>query len=184
MEQKKSILHLRLFDYAWIMEISQPNGSSSDGIHFDKPKGIEWLIGVFQKHIKSLESDLLETDQFTFGPPPRPSFFTISPVSDRLGERIDSRCSSLKSKSGQPSSTTLGKDVTESSTPQSSLVLSVVIVEKDKIVKTSAGGSGEAKKARYLERVRDLSLEDPACRREVMKVLELMGLSHEDLNKH
>ena len=37
-QQKKSILPLRLLDVACMMEISLPNGSSSDGIHFDKPR--------------------------------------------------------------------------------------------------------------------------------------------------
>ena len=43
-----------------------------DVIHFDRPKGLEWLNNVFQRHIISLESDLLEAGHFTFGPPPRP----------------------------------------------------------------------------------------------------------------
>ena len=138
-EQKKSILPLSLLDVAWMMEISLPDNSSSDGIHFDKPKGTEWLNGFFQKHVNSRESDLLEAGQFTSGPPPRPSFFSISQVGDQEGEEIDSRSSSVSSRSGQPSCTTLGNDVTESSTRQSSVVSSVVIVEKDKSVRTSAG---------------------------------------------
>ena len=158
-EQKKSILPLSLLDVAWMMEISLPDNSSSDGIHFDKPKGTEWLNGVFQKHVNSRESDLLEAGQFTFGPPPRPSFFSIRQVSDQEGEEIDSRSSSVSSRSGQPSCTTLGNDVTESSMRQSSVVSSVVSVEKDKTVRTSAGRPGEAWKARYREQVRELDLE-------------------------
>ena len=72
----------------------------------------------------------------------------------------------------------------ESSTTQSSVMASVVVVEKKKNVKTSAGGPRESSKARYLERVTDLDLEDLACRRELMEVLGLKDLSHEDLSNH
>ena len=41
-----------------------PDDTSADGIHFDRPKGVEWLNDVFQGHINALEADLLET-----GPP-------------------------------------------------------------------------------------------------------------------
>ena len=51
------------------MECSLPDDASSDGIHFDRPRGTEWLNGVFQRHINLLESDLLERAQFIFGPP-------------------------------------------------------------------------------------------------------------------
>ena len=47
-----------------------PEDTSNDGIHFDRPRGVEWLNDVFQGHINALEADLLETAQFTFGPPP------------------------------------------------------------------------------------------------------------------
>ena len=84
----------------------------------------------------------------------------------------------------QLGSTPMERDEAESSTPQSSVVLSVVVVEKDKVVKTSAGGPGESSKARYLERVGILDLGDLACRGELMEVLGLKSLSHEDLSKH
>ena len=51
-------------------------------------------------------------------------------------------------------------DEAESSTPQSSLVSSVVVVVDNK----KKERPGEASKARYLERVKDLDLEDLACR--------------------
>ena len=88
----------------------------------------------------------------------------------------------MSSRSGEPSSTTLEKDVTESSTPQSSVVSSVVIFEKDKIFKTSAGGPGEANKARYVERVRNLDMGNLACRRELIEVLERKSMSQSDLS--
>ena len=90
----------------------------------------------------------------------------------------------MSSRSGEPSSTTLEKDVTESSTPQSSMVSSVVIVDKDKIFKTSAGGPGEANKARYVERVRNLDMRNLACRRELIEVLERKSMSQLDLSNH
>ena len=55
--QKKSVLPLRLLYVAWMKENYLPDGCSSDGIHFDRAKGVEWLNNVFQKHINSLESD-------------------------------------------------------------------------------------------------------------------------------
>ena len=85
--QKGSVLPVRLLDVAKMMEDSQPQNSSLDGIHFDKPTGGEWLNRVFQRHMNNLESDLVETNQFTFGPPPRPFFFSVRPVADRLGEK-------------------------------------------------------------------------------------------------
>ena len=103
--QKKSVLPVRLLDVARMIKDSLSHNSSSDGIHFDKPKGTEWLNGVFQRHINNLESDLVETGQFVFDPTPRPSFFLVRPVTDRLGGRIDSRGSSVSSKSRQLGST-------------------------------------------------------------------------------
>ena len=60
---------MRLLDVANMMEHSLPDDASLDDIHFDRPRGLEWLNGVFQRHINFLESDMLETAQFTFGPP-------------------------------------------------------------------------------------------------------------------
>ena len=52
--QLRSDLPVELLDVARIMEDSISQNSSSDGIHFDKPKGTEWLIG-WQRHINFLE---------------------------------------------------------------------------------------------------------------------------------
>ena len=100
--QKKSIIPLRLLDVAWMMKKSLPNGCSSDGILFVRPRGVEWLKSVFQRHIDSLESELLAAGQFVFGPPPKPPFFSFKPIGDRLGERINSRDSSASSRSREP----------------------------------------------------------------------------------
>ena len=68
--QQRSVLPVRLLDVADLMEQSLPRDASSDGIHFDTPKGTEWINGVFQRHIHQLESDLIEMAQFILGPPP------------------------------------------------------------------------------------------------------------------
>ena len=66
------------------------------------------------------------------------------------------------------------EDEAESYTPQSSVVSSVVKMDNKKKV--------EAGRTRYLERVKDLDLEDLACRQEFTEVLGLKSLSHEDLS--
>ena len=67
----------------------------------------------------------------------------------------------------------------ESSKLQSSLVSSVVVVD-NKTVERSA----EASKTRYLERVKELDLEDLECRQDLAEVLGLKNVSHEDLSRH
>ena len=69
---QRSVLPMGLLDVAEQMERSFPEDASSDGIYFDRPRGVEWLNDVFHRHISALEADLLETAQFTFGPPPIP----------------------------------------------------------------------------------------------------------------
>ena len=105
--------------------------------------------------------------QFTFGPPPIPPFFLARSVTDRLGGRIDSRRSSTSSRSRQLRSTSMEGDEAESSTPQSSVVSSVVMVDSRKKVEDP----GEASRTRYLERVKDLDLEDLASRQELTEDL-------------
>ena len=93
-----SVLPIGLLDVAEQMERSFPDDASSDGIHFDKPRGVEWLNDVFQRHISALEADWLETAQFTFGPPSNPPFLASRTPSSRLGARVDSRDSSRSSR--------------------------------------------------------------------------------------
>ena len=67
---QRSVLPVGLLDVAEQMERSAfPDDASSDGIHFDRPRGVEWLNEVFQRHISALEAELLETAQVTFGHP-------------------------------------------------------------------------------------------------------------------
>ena len=131
---------MRVLDVARMMEDSLPEDASSDGIHFDRPRGTEWLNGVIQKHINFLESVLVEEGQFTFGPPPIPLFFLARSVTDRLVGRIDSIGSLTSNRSRQLRSTPIEGDEAESSTPQSSVVSSVVMVDNKKKVE----GPGEA----------------------------------------
>ena len=125
---QRSVLTVRLLDVADQMERSFPENASSDGIHFDRPRGVEWLNNVFQRHISALEADLVETAQFTFGPPPNPPFLATRPLSSRLGARVDSRDSSRSSRTRLPGSTPMEAEEAESSTPQSTVVPSVVVV--------------------------------------------------------
>ena len=161
------------------MERSFPEDASSDGIHFDRPRGVEWLNDVFQRHISELEADLLETARFTFGPPPNPPFLVTRPLSSRLGARVDSRDSSRSSRTRLPGSTPMEAEEAESSTPQSSVVSSVVVVENKRVEKPA-----EESRTRYLEKVKELDLEDLECSQELAEVLGLKHVSHEDLSRH
>ena len=168
-----------MLDVADQMERSFPEDASSDGIHFDRPRGLEWLNDVFQRHISELEADLLETARFTFGPPPNPLFLATRPLSCRLGARVDSRDSSRSSRTRLPGSTPMEAEEAESSTPQTSVVSSVVVVENKRVEKPA-----ETSRTRYLEKVKELDLEDLECRQELAEVLGLKHVSHEDLSRH
>ena len=63
----------------------------------------------------------------------------------------------------------------ESSTPQSSVVSSFLMVEKSNENKSFAEARG-ASTARYLEKMKNLHLEGLACKRELMETLELQSL--------
>ena len=152
---QRSVLPVRLLNVADQMERSFPEDASSDGIHFDRPRGVEWLNDVFQRHINELEADLLETARFTFSPPQNPPFLATRPLSSRLGAGVNSIDSSRSSRTRLPGSTPMEADEAESSTPQSSVVSSVGMVE-DKSVEKPA----EASRTRYLEKVKELDLED------------------------
>ena len=140
---------------------SFPEDASSDGIHFNRLRGVEWLNNVFQRHISALEADLLETAHFTFGPPPNPPFLATRPLSSRLGARVDSRYSSRSSRTRLPGSTPMEAEEAESSTPQSSVVSSVVVVDNKRVERPA-----ETSRLRYLEKVKELDLEDLECRQE------------------
>ena len=141
---------------------------------------MEWLNNVFQRQISAHEADLLETAQFTFGPPPTPPFFATRPLSSRLGARVDSRDSSRSSRTRLPGSTPIEAEEAESATPQSSVVSSVVVVVDSKRVERPA----ETSRTRYLEKIKELDLEDLECRQELAEALGLKHVSHEDLSRH
>ena len=156
-----------------------PDDASSDGIHFDRPRGVEWLNDVFQRHISALEAELLETAQFTFGPPPNPPFLASRTLSSRLGARVDSRDSSRSSRTRLPGAAPMEAEEATSSRPQSSVVFSVVVVESKRVE-----GPAETSRSRYLEKVKELDLEDLECKQELAEALGLERVSHEDFSRH
>ena len=177
---RKSVLPVRLLDVAERMEKEGfPEDTSSDGIHFDRPRGAEWLNHVFQEHINALEADLLETAQFTLGPPPNPPFLASRVLSDRLGPRVDTRDSSRSSQTRLQSATPMESEEVTSSTPPSSAISSVVVAESKRENK-----SMETARLRYPEKVKELDLESLECRQELAETLGIERVSHEDLNRH
>ena len=177
---RKSVLPVRLLDVAERMEKEGfPEDTSSDGIHFDRPRGAEWLNDVFQEHINALEADLLETAQFTLGPPPNPPFLASRALSGRLGPRVDTRDSSRSSQTRLQSATPMESEEVTSSTPPSSAISSVVVAESKREKK-----SMETARLRYPEKVKKLDLESLECRRKLAKTLGIERVSHEDLNRH
>ena len=130
---QRSVLPIGLLNVAEKMERSLPDDASSDGIHFDRPRGVDWLNDVFQRHISAMEADLLETAQFTFDPPQNPPFLASRNLSSRLGARVDSRDSSRSSRTRLPGSAPMEAEETTSPTPQSSVVSLVVVVESKRL---------------------------------------------------
>ena len=177
---QRSVLPVGLLDVAEQMERAAfPDDASSDGIHFDRPRGVEWLNDVFQRHISALEVELLETPQFTFGPPPNPPFLASRTLSSRLGARADSRDSSRSRRTRLPGVAPMEAEEATLSTPQSSVVSSVVVVESKRVERPA-----ETSRSRYLEKVKELDLEDLECRQELAEALGLERVSHEDLSRH
>ena len=175
---QRSVLSVGLLDVAEQMELSAfPDDASSDGIQFDRPRGVEWLNDVFQRHISALEAELLETAQVTFGPPPNPPFFNPRALSSRLGAMADSRDSSRNSRTKLPGAAPMEAEEATSSTPQGSVISSVVVAEKKKPERPA-----ETSRSRYVEKVKELDLEDLECRLELPKALGLERVLHEDLD--
>ena len=90
---------------------------------------------------------------------PGTPFFATRSLSNCLGVRADSRDSSRR--------------IT------SSVVSSVVVVDHKRVEKPT-----ETSRTRYLERIKELDLEDLECRQELAETLELKHVSHEDLSRH
>ena len=177
---RKSVLPVRLLDVAERMEKKGfPEDTSNDGIHFDRPRGAEWLNDIFQEHINTLESDLLETAQFTLGPPPNPPFLASRALSGRLGTRVDARDGSRSNQTRLQSATPMESEEVMSSTPPGSAISSVVVAENKREKR-----SIETARLRYPEKVKELDLESLECRRELAETLGIERVSHEDLNRH
>ena len=151
---QRSVLPIGLLDVAEQMERAAfRDDASSDGTLFDRPRGVEWLNDVFQKHMSALEADLLETAQFTFGPPPNPPFLASRTLSSRLGARVDSRDSSRCSRTRLPGSAPMEAEEATSPTPQSAVVSSVVVVESKRLERPA-----ETSRSRYLEKVKAVGM--------------------------
>ena len=126
-----------------------------------------------------MEADFLEMAQFTFGQPPNPPFLASRTLSSRLGARVDSRDSSRSSRTRLPDSTPMEAEEATSPTPQSSVVFSVVVVQSKRVERPA-----ETSRSRYLEKVKELDLEDLECRQELAEALGLERVSHEDSSRH
>ena len=177
---RKSVLPVGLLDVAERMEQAGfPEDTSNDGIHFDRPRGAEWRNDVFQGHINALEADLLETAQFTLGPPPNPPFLASRALSGRLGPRVDTRDSSRSNQARLPSATPMESEEVTSSTPPGSAISSVVVAESKRVERPM-----ETARLRYPEKVKGLNLEGLECRRELAETLGIERVSHEDLSRH
>ena len=176
---QRSVFPVGLLDVAEQMQRAAfPDNASSYGIHFDRPRGVEWLNDVFQRHISALEAELLETAQFTFGPPPNPPFLASRTLSSRLEARLDSTDSSRSSRTRLPGPAPMEAEEATSSTPQSSVVSSVVVVESKRVERPA-----ETSRSRYLEKVKELDLEDLECKQELAEALGLERVSHEELSR-
>ena len=177
---QRSVPPVGLLDVAKQRELAGfPDDASSDGIHFDRPRGVAWLNDVFQRHISALEAELLETAQFTFGPPPNPPFLASRALSSRLWVRVDSRDSSRSSRTRLPGAIPMEAEEATSLTPQSSVVSSVILAESRRVERPA-----ETSRSRYLEKMKGLDLEDLECRQKLAETLGLERVSHEDLSRH
>ena len=112
-------------------------------------------------------------------PTPNPPFLASIDLYSRLGARIDSRDSSRSSRTRLTGSAPMEAEEAMSPMPQSSTVSSVVVVEGKR-----AERPVETSRMRYLEKVRELGLEDLECRQEFAEVLGLEQVSHDDLGRH
>ena len=108
-----------------------------------------------------------------------PVHLRLTPIPPLIGARVDSRDSSRSSRTRQPGSTPMEAEEAESSTRQSSVVSSLVVVDNKRVERPA-----ETSRARYLERVKELDLENLECRQELAEVLGLKNVSYEDLSRH
>ena len=106
-------------------------------------------------------------------------FPCLKKLSSCLGARVDSRDSSRSSRTRLPGSALMEAEEATSPTPQSSVVSSVVVVESKRVERPA-----ETSRTRYLEKVKELDLEDLECRQELAEALGLERVSREDLSRH
>ena len=145
----------------------------------NRPRGAEWLNDVFQEHINALEADLLETAQFTLGPPPNPPFLASRALSGRLGPRVDTRDSSRSSQTRLQSATPMESEEVTSSTPPSSAISSVVVAESKRENKSMETASLEISREGERTGSREFGMQA-----RIAETLGIERVSHEDLNRH
>ena len=109
----------------------------------------------------------------------KPKAFNSRTLSSRLGATADSRDISWSNRTRLPDAAPMEADEATSSTPQSSLVSSVVVVERKRVERPA-----ETSRSTYVEKVKELDLEDLECRQELAEALGLERVSHEDLGRH
>ena len=143
-----------------VMEMNEKRRNINELIRQIQQRMAEWRLP--ETHKNTLEADLLELAQSTFGPPPVPPFFAPRSLSNHLGVRVDSRNSSGSTRTRLPGSTPMDAEEAESSTPRSSVVSSVGVVDHKRVEKST-----ETSRTRYLERIKELDLEDLECRQEL-----------------
>ena len=130
-----------------MMENSLAQNASSDGFQsHNQGHGVaEWCLSEKSRPFRIGSGG---NWSFHFWSSPE-AFFLASPMADSLGGRDDSRGNWRSNRSQQLGSTPMERAETESSTPQSSVMSSVVVVDNNK----KAGGPGETSKTKYLKQL-------------------------------
>ena len=169
--QQRSVLPVRLLVVADLMERSFPEDASSNRIHFDRPKGVEWLNSVFQRHISTLEADLLVTAQFTFGPPRHPLSLPQDPCP--VAWERESTQETARGAAGPDYRVPCRGKPRKQSHPRPNFQW---------YPQWWWWRPAETSRTRYLEKMKELDMEDLECRQELAEALGLKHVSHEDLS--
>ena len=83
---KRSVLPVGLLDVAEQMELSAfPDDASADGIHFDRPRGVEWLNDVFQRHINAFGDRVARDGTGHIRTTPKSTFLQLESFVQSLG---------------------------------------------------------------------------------------------------
>ena len=173
---RKSVLPVGLLDVAERMEQAGfPEDTSNDGIHFDRPRGAEWLSRT-HKHARGGSA---RDSPIHIRATSEPTIPCLKGLVWSLGTRVDTRDSSRSNQTRLQSATPMESEEVTSSTPPGSAISSVVVAESKREKR-----SMETARLRYPEKVKGLDLEGLECRRELAETLGIERVSHEDLNRH